>query len=83
MISYCKGQTGENERAREQGIKRVRERNGGGKKKKKTEQSKGKGEGFPKILTPEGRRTIGIPPYLFAYLQPVWNNGKGEGRRRT
>lgn len=42
-----------------------------------------KGEGFWNILTSEGRRFTGIPPYLFAYLQPWWNNGKGEGKRRT
>lgn len=69
VISYCKGQAGEKERAREQGIKRVRER-------------QEKGEGFWNILTSEGRRFTGIPPYLFAYLQPWWNNGKGEGKRR-
>ncbi len=69
VISYCKGQAGEKERAREQGIKRVRER-------------QEKGEGFWNILTSEGRRFTGIPPHLFAYLQPWWNNGKGEGKRR-
>ncbi len=71
VISYCKGH------ARKKESERTRN------KESREREREEKGEGFRNILTSEGRRFTGIPHYLFAYLQPWWNNVKGEGKRRT
>lgn len=68
VISYCKGQAGEKERAREQGIKRVRER----------DKKKGKAFGISSPLKEDASQE-----FLLIYL-PICSRGgimeKGRGR---
>lgn len=81
MISYCKGQAGENEQARESGIKRVRERNREGKKKKKTEQSRGKGEGFRNILKEDASQEFLLIYLPICNLCGIMERGRGRGQK--
>lgn len=78
MISYCKGQAGENEKAREQGIKRVREKQ---RRQKKKKLSRGKGEGFRNILKEDTSQEF-LLIYLPIYsLCGIMERGRGGGQK--
>lgn len=78
MISYCKGQAGENEKAREQGIKRVREKQRRQKKKKTKQRKRGRVSEYLKEDASQEFLLIYLPIYS---LCGIMERGRGGGQK--